>query len=133
LRGLPFVFPYLDDILIVSEDIIEHEQHEQQVFERLRKYRLTINVAKCELAVAELQFLGHIISKSGISPLSSKVDVIKNYSKPLLAKELKTFLAMINYYRKFIPNAMNSQIKLHSMIKGVTSYPHTEYTLRDRS
>lgn len=118
LRGLDFVFPYLDDLLIASANMEEHRKHVKIVFERLRQFGLTINVSKCEFAVEQIKFLGHLITPKGIHPLPDKVKAIKEYAKPKLAKELKKFLAMINFYRKFLPNAVNNQMKLQAMIKG---------------
>lgn len=118
LRGLDFAFPYIDDILIASADINEHRKHIIQVFQRLREYGVVINVAKCCFGKESVRFLGHLITKDGISPLPEKVDVIKNFPKPDLVCELKRFLAMINFYRRFLPNAAAKQALLQTYLKG---------------
>ena len=69
---------------------------------RLAEYGLSINVDKCEFGKSELTFLGHKISKDGIEPLAEKVDAIKNFSIPTSVKKLRTFLGMVNHYRRFI-------------------------------
>lgn len=118
LRGLPFVFAYLDDICIASPSAEVHAMHLTEVFKRLQENQLTINVAKSEFGVAELEFLGHLISKDGLRPLPSRVSAILNFARPAVAKDLKRFLATLNFYRRFLPNAIRIQSKLFAMIKG---------------
>lgn len=118
LRGLDFVFPYIDDLCVASSTIEEHRKHLSIIFQRLRENNLAINLAKCEFGKSELSFLGHLLSKNGIRPLPEKVEVIRKYPKPTIAKELKSFIAMINFYRKFLPHAMTHQAKLQAMIIG---------------
>lgn len=116
LRGLDFVFPYIDDLCIASRTAAEHRQHLRLVFQRLRENHLAINLAKCEFGKTQLTFLGHLLTKDGMRP--EKVDAISNFPKPTIAKELKSFLAMINFYRKFLPHATTPQAKLQAMIVG---------------
>lgn len=118
LRGLDFAFPFMDDICVASKNHAEHEQHLRAVFSRLKEYNLSINLSKCQLGKAEISFLGHQVTANGISPLSEKVEAIKKFHKPTVAKDLKKFLAMINFYRRFIPNAIKAQAPLNSMIPG---------------
>lgn len=102
LRGLDFVFLYIDDLCIASSSIEEHRQHLRIIFKRLRDNNLAINLAKCEFGKEQLTFLGHLLSKEGIRPLREKVDAINSFpdrqsfgtsirSKPTIAKELKSF------------------------------------------
>ena len=93
-------------------------EHLLLIFERLREFGLCINLAKCEFAKSELQFLGYLVTSLGLKPLPEKVNVINNYELPGVAKELKRFLAMVNFYRRFIPKAVNNQIHLQKLIKG---------------
>lgn len=118
LRGLDFVFPYMDDICIASEDEPSHYNHLRLVFERLKLHHLTINVAKCEFGKDKLEFLGHLITSDGIQPLRSRVVAIQSYKRPVVANELKRFVATINFYRKFIPHAVEQQAILLAMIDG---------------
>lgn len=125
LRGLNFVFAYMDDLCVASTDPEEHRNHLRLIFERLTINNLAINVAKCEFGKTELKFLGHLITPDGITPLPEKVRVIVNLPQPTIAKELKRFLAMINFYRKFLPNAMTAQAPLLTMISGNTKNDRT--------
>lgn len=118
LADLDFIFVYIDDICIASSDIEEHQRHLRTVFERLRQYGLSINVSKCQFGKSEITFLGHLIDKNGIHPLPSKVEAIDQFKEPTIACELKRFIAMINFYRRFIPNAVDSQMILQSLIVG---------------
>lgn len=118
LNGLNFVFPYVDDIAIASKNLQEHREHVKIVFQRLRDYGLSINVSKCVFGKSEVKFLGHLITVDGIKPLPEKVKVIQEYNQPTTASELKRFLAMINFYRRFIPNAVRSQMILTGLING---------------
>lgn len=118
LDGLDFAFCYLDDICIASSSPKEHLKHLRIVFQRLRKHKLTINTSKCEFGKQQILFLGHIIDEHGISPNPQKVEVIKNYPLPKCAFELKRFLNMINFYRRFIRNPIKDQAPLNNLING---------------
>lgn len=118
LQGFDFAFSYIDDICIASKNAQEHENHLRQVFSRLREHGLALNFAKCEFGKSEINFLGHTITEKGIRPLAEKVDVIRNFKKPEVVCELKRFLAMLNFYRRFLPNAVDVQSVLQVYLKG---------------
>lgn len=118
LRGLDFVFPYIDDLCIASTSLEEHRRHLRIIFQRLRENNLAINLAKCEFGKSQLTFLGHLLTTAGIQPLPEKVAAIRDFPKPTVAKELKSFIAMINFYKRFLPHATIHQAKLLSMIHG---------------
>lgn len=118
LRSLDFVVPYLDDIAIASVNDEEHEEHLRIVFERFKKYQMTINRNKCVFGQRSVKFLGHLVTADGISPLPERVEAITNFEKPKIAKDLRRFLATINFYRRFIKDAASIQDKLQSLIRG---------------
>lgn len=118
LRGLPFAFAYLDDVVIASPSEAEHMKHLTTVFQRFRENNLTINVSKSEFGLTELKFLGHIITKNGIRPLPERVEALLKVPRPKVVKELKKFLAMLNFYRRFLPQAIVVQQVLFNMIGG---------------
>ncbi|XP_053964376.1 uncharacterized protein K02A2.6-like [Anastrepha ludens] len=118
LYGLNFVFVYLDDVCIASASVEEHGNHLRQVLQRLRNNHLTFNVSKSEFGVSELQFLGHSINKDGIRPLPTRVEALRKFKQPIVVKELKRFLAMLNFYRRFLPNALEIQGPLFNMVRG---------------
>lgn len=118
LRGLDFCYCYLDDILISSISSQEHEDHLRQLFERLAKYGVLINISKCHLGKTEVTFLGYTVSAAGVKPLQTKVQAIQDIPEPKTIKELRRFLGMLNFYRRFIPGAASIQEPLNSLLAG---------------
>ena len=102
LRGLSFAYAYLDDILVASKNEEEHWQHLRQVLARLQTYGVSLNVDKCLFGVKELSFLGHWVSAAGIRPLDEKVQAIVDFPAPTSLKKLRSFLGMINHFRRFL-------------------------------
>lgn len=118
LRNLDFCYVYIDDLLIASTNIEEHLQHLRVVFERLKKYGIVINTDKCIFAAEMVNFLGHTVSAKGVQPLREKVEAILNITEPRTVCELRQFLGMVNFYRRFLPNAAEVQAPLHDYHKG---------------
>ena len=133
VRGLDFIFPYIDDLFIASSSPDEHREHLRMLFERLKQHNLAINVAKCEFGRDTLDFLGHSVSAEGIRPLLERVEAVKNFKQPSTVKDLKSFLAMINFYRRFVPNAIQVQIPLLTMIPGNKRNDRTPLTWTDET
>ncbi|XP_057671275.1 uncharacterized protein LOC130903024 [Diorhabda carinulata] len=106
LRGLTdeTCIVYLDDILIYSTSLQEHIQRVKQVFDRLRKFNLKIQLDKSEFLQKSIVYLGHIITPEGVKPNPEKISVIKNFPIPKTQTEIKSFLGLLGYYRRFIPN-----------------------------
>ena len=113
---LPNVVVYIDDMLIFSEDIHQHEQHLRQVLSLLQQNGLIVRQDKCVFAAPVVEFLGHEISGDGIRPLSSKVKAIQDYPTPTTIKELQTFLGMVNYYHRFLPMAASKMASLYNVL-----------------
>jgi transposase InsO family protein len=93
---------YLDDILIYSEDELQHETHVKEVIERLHKAGLQADIKKCEFGVKRTKYLGFIISTDGIQVDPDKVKVIEDWSYPRTVKGVQSFLGFCNFYRRFI-------------------------------
>lgn len=102
---------FIDDILIGGKDLKECLKILEMVSERLAKYNVTVNLKKCQFLKEEIQYLGHVICKEGIKPNLKKVDAIKNAPTPLDLEQLRSYLGLINYYSKFIPN-LSSELKV---------------------
>lgn len=119
LRGLDFVFAYIDDVLIASRSESEHEMHLRSVLERFQKFGVAINVSKCVLGVPQLVFLGHVVSGDGCSPIPERIDQIRNWPLPVSKKALQRFLGSVNYYHRFIPNAKQLQSPLFELASSV--------------
>ena len=98
-----FVMAYLDDIIIFSRNEHEHLKHIQIIFQKLIDVGLKLKESKCDFFKKEIHYLGHLISSEGIHPLLEKLDTIHNMSRPKTPKEIKQFLGLCGYYRKFVP------------------------------
>ncbi|GJT77518.1 putative nucleotidyltransferase, ribonuclease H [Tanacetum coccineum] len=99
-----FVIVFIDDILIYSKTREEHEEHLGLVLELLKKERLYAKFSKCEFWLREVQFLGHVINGDGIHVDPSKIEAVKNWEAPRTPSEVRSFLGLAGYYRRFIEN-----------------------------
>lgn len=117
-RGLDFAFCYMDDILVASTSVTNHKHHLRLLFKRLSEYGLVVNRDKCVFGQAELDFVGHHLSKDGFTPLKQKVSAVSNYSFPPDQTKLRTFLGMINFYHRFIPHCAELLLPLHELCSG---------------
>lgn len=106
LHGLQFntCLCYLDDVLVYSSTFDQHIADLNEVFRRFREAGLKLGPRKCKFAADSCVFLGHQISKDGISPPSDRVDAVLNVPPPRTVKELRRIIGMFNWFRKFIPN-----------------------------
>ncbi|GJU61519.1 reverse transcriptase domain-containing protein [Tanacetum coccineum] len=97
-----FVIVFIDDILIYSKTQEEHREHLGLVLELLKKERLYAKFSKCEFWLQEVQFLGHVINGDGIYVDPSKIEAVKNWKAPRTPSEVRSFLGLVGYYRRFI-------------------------------
>ena len=97
-----FVVVFIDDILIYSKDRREHEEHLRQVLQILREKQLYANLSKCEFWLEEVKFLGHVISKKGIAVDPAKVETVLAWEPPKTVSEIRSFVGLAGYYRRFI-------------------------------
>jgi len=87
---------------LLSKNFEQHLTHLEMVFERFRKAKLHMNGRKCKFAVNEVRYLGHILSAAGVSVDRQKTEIITSWPKPKNAKQVKSFLGVANYYRRFL-------------------------------
>lgn len=113
--ALDFVYAYIDDLLIASEDEQQRRDH-LRTFERLKDYGVVINPAKYEFGSSEITFLGYTVNADGIKPLVERVKVIVNVPK-LATKQLRRYPGMINFYQSFIPAAAKIFRPLNNLLK----------------
>ena len=104
LKDLPFAMAYLDNIIIYSSTPEEHLQHIKTIFEKLRHAKLSMELSKCHFFAMEIQYLGHILGMEGIRPVPAKTEAIKAMHPPVNPKQVRAFLRLVAYYRKFIKN-----------------------------
>jgi len=107
LQGLPFVTVYLDDILVHSASETEHKEHIDIVFKSLLDAGLTLRDAKCHIGMSAVHYLGHVFSVKGMSPDPSKVQVVVDWPTPNNPTEVRQFLGLASYYRRYIPQFAN--------------------------
>lgn len=118
LRGLTFCFAYLDDILVASTSDVEHEAHLSQLFQRLKSHGIVINAEKCCFGQPSVDFLGHRIDATGITPLPAKSQAIRDFPMPTTRRKLRQFLGLVNFYRRFVPRCAHILEPLHDMLTG---------------
>ncbi|KAM0911004.1 hypothetical protein ACQ4PT_013787 [Festuca glaucescens] len=99
-----FVVVFIDDILIYSKDEAEHERHLRLIMEKLRDHKLYAKFSKCEFWLDRVGFLGHIVSAEGVAVDPSKVAAVTEWESPKNAGEIRSFLGLAGYYRRFIEN-----------------------------
>lgn len=112
-----FVVVYLDDILIFSRNEEDHFKHLTMVLDKLREHNLYANPKKCEFLTPELEFLGHIVGKDGIKVDPKKTDSVQRWPTPTTTQELRSFLGLANYFRRFIQGYSTMVAPLTSLLK----------------
>jgi hypothetical protein len=119
LRGLQneICLVYLDDIIVFSTSLQEHMVNLEKVFQRLRESNFKIQMDKSEFLKLETAYLGHVISNDGIKPNPDKIAAIIKYPIPKTSKQIKQFLGLLGYYRKFIPDFARITKPLTSCLK----------------
>jgi len=115
---MDFCYAYVDDVLAASTSEEENEQHLRTLFQRFIEYGVLLNPAKCVFGAAEVTYLGYTISFEGTGPLEEKVAAINRFQRPVLVKDHRRFLGMLNFYRRFIPQAASIHAPLHAALAG---------------
>ena len=120
LKGCDFAMGYLEDTIIYSKSEKEHLEHLEEIFVRLKAAGLKLKLEKCCFFKRHIQYLGHLISVEGIQPLPEKVESIAKMPAPKNPKEVKQFLGLVGYYRKFVPRFADiSRVLTHLTKKDV--------------
>ncbi|KAF5786109.1 putative nucleotidyltransferase, Ribonuclease H [Helianthus annuus] len=99
-----FVIVFIDDILIYSKNQADHEKHLRCILKLLHQEKLYAKFSKCEFWLQEVQFLGHVVSERGIQVDPAKVEAVMNWQEPKTPTEIRSFLGLAGYYRRFIEN-----------------------------
>ena len=108
-------FVYIDDVLVCSKTLEEHLAH-LDIFSRLQKANLRLKPKKCMFLRPKVQYLGHVISREGVAP-DSEVEKVKNYPVPTNPTEVRQFLGLASYYRRFMKDFAKIAKPLYSLVK----------------
>ena len=109
---------YIDDISVYSQAWTEHIDHIREVLTSLQTAGLTLQLSKCKLGAQSCEFLGHHVSAGAISPQTAKVEAIINFRRPLQKKDVRSFLGLIGYYRRYIPQFSSLAAPLSDLTKA---------------
>jgi hypothetical protein len=113
-----FALVYLDDVIIYSKSKEEHMEHVATVFRLLKKFDLVVLAKKCEWGKKELVFLGHVVSGEGIRVESKKIEKILNWLTPINITEVRGFLNLSTYYKRFIKDFSKIATPLYTLTQG---------------
>ena len=117
LQGVQHVCVYLDDILITGCSQQEHLKNLEEVLQRLEEAGMRLKQEKCTFLMPEVEYLGHKISPEGLQPTESKVRAVADAPEPKKVTELRSFLGLVNYYGKFLPNLASTAAPLYNLLK----------------
>jgi hypothetical protein len=117
-----FVVVFIDDILTYSRSMEEHEEHLQIVLQCLRDHQLYAKFSKCEFWIKEVPFLGHVVSPEGIAVDLGKVKEVLEWKPPTTVSEVRSFLGLAGYYRRFIPNFSKIVKPITELLKKGNKY-----------
>ena len=120
-----FCTAYLDDILIYSDDEIEHALHVKQVLVKLREAGLQADITKCAFGVTEVPYLGLIVTTKGVKMDPAKIDTVINWPAPVNVRDVQSFLGFANFYRRFVFGFSKIASPLTNLTKKGTKFSWT--------
>lgn len=126
LQGIPGVAVFMDDIELTGSTTEEHLDRLNQVLQRLEEYGLRLKKSKCEFLKDSVEYLGHIIDKDGLHPVPGKVKAITEAPQPTNVSELRSYLGMLQYYARFLPNLSSELSPLHELLKDNAPWHWTD-------
>ena len=118
LQGIPHCICYLDDILITGVSDVEHLRNLEEVLRRLQDHGISVKKEKCHFIQDSVEYLGHHVDARGVHTSERKVQAIVDAPAPRNLQELRSFLGLLNYYAKFIPNLASMLHPLHTLLRA---------------
>ena len=120
-----FVVVFIDDILVYSATAEEHEYHLRTVLEKLAQHQLYAKFSKCEFWLQEVAFLGHVLSAEGVVVDPAKIEAVKEWDQPRNVTEIRSFLGLAGYYRRFIKNFSKIARPMTNLLKKTKEFEWT--------
>ena len=117
LQGIPHVICYIDDILVTGVNNADHLRNLASVLQQLKHYGFRLKKNKCEFLMSSVEYLGHRIDAEGLHAMPSKLQAIVQAPAPKNVQELRSFLGLLNYYGKFIPNLASLIQPLNNLLQ----------------
>ena len=122
LQGLPSVSIYLDDILVTGKSVDDHCRNLEAVLSRLEDAGFRLKQEKCAFLLPSVEYLGHLITAQGLQPSTDKVEAVQKAPPPQDVSQLKSFLGLVNYYGKFLPDLSSVLAPLYSLLQKETEW-----------
>jgi len=119
------VVVYLDDVLIYAPDEVTHLRLLDTVLQRLHEHKYFAKASKCSFLKDEIEFLGHVVSKDGLKPCSSKVEAVRKWPRPTNKQEVRSFLGLCSYYRRYIHRFATIAAPLHDLTHLLATFQWT--------
>jgi hypothetical protein len=117
-----FVVVFIDDILVYSKNMEEHEEHLRIVLQRLQEHQLYAKFSKCEFWIDEVPFLGHVMSPKRIVVDVGKVRDVVDWKPPTIVHQVRSFVGLVGYYQRLIPNFSKIAKSITELSKKGTKY-----------
>ena len=121
-----YLLVYLDDIICISESSDQHLKHLQTIFEKFRGANLKLHPKKCKFFQTEVKYLGFIFNSDGVKSDPQKTAIITNYPTPRKVRDVRSFLGMVNYFRRYIKNYANLSYPSYRLLKKDVPFLWTE-------
>lgn len=119
-------FVYLDDVIIIGTSLEDHQKQLKDVFTRIRKFNLKLQPTKCEFLRKEVSYLGHVITEEGVQPDPKTTESVVSFPIPRNVKDIKSFLGLAGYYRRFVKNFSQISKPLTNLLKKDVEFKWNE-------